>query len=127
MPRELRAFCPLGLLTVSLAFDFAFLATGFLDFGIASYWMLSAGILIALLSLILTPLTRLGLWRGAGKVLVTSFFIWSWFLRDETHEPGGDAIMLSVLGVTLAVVSGWLCGELAFRQRIRVGQRAHLH
>lgn len=129
MPKEVRVFCPLGLLAASLVLDAASRATGSTHLATASYLMLSAGVAGTLLSLLLTPLCRIGVWRGTGNVMVSVLYIWSWFLRREDQAPSGDAIMLSVLGFTLAVVTGWLCGELAFRYRIRERtsqQPAHL-
>ena len=126
---------PLGLFVTSLAFDFAYLETGNFGLAAASYWTLSAGIVGALLAAVFglfdwinipqeTRAKSVGLWHGVGNVMVTALFMWSWFLRREGQPPPGDAMTLSVLGVLLALVTGWLGGELVIRHGIGVDEDA---
>ena len=105
-------YFPLGLLTASLAFDFAYLGTGFSGFATVSFWALSAGIVGALIDVVYVHARRMSLWHGVGNVMMIGLFAWSWLLRDTDTPPTGDAITLSVLGLSLALVTGWLCGEL---------------
>ena len=126
-PYQIFIVFPLGLLTASLAFDFAYLGTGSFSFATASYWTLSAGIMGVLLTAVFgwlgclriphhTRIKSIGLWPGVGNSMVALLFIWSWFIRREDQPPPGDAITLSVLAVVLALVTGWLDGELAIRR-----------
>ena len=71
---------------------------------------------------------RIGLWHGVGNVVVLVLFVVSWFLRrDPPDEPGILAFVLSLTGVALAVVTGWLGGELVDRLGVGVDHGAHLN
>ena len=130
---------PLGLLATSFAFDMVFLSTKDGSFGVVSFWMIAAGIIGALAAAVfglidwlgIAPNTRakaLGLWHGGGNVVIVILFIASWFLRrDMPTNPGSGAITLSLLGVLLALVTGWLGGELVDRLGVGVDDGAHLN
>ena len=130
---------PLGLLATSLAFDVAFLATGDSTFGLVSFWMIAAGVCGALAAAVFglidwwsipsgTRANELGLWHGGGNVLVTALFAASWSLRQDAPAiPSQAAIGLSVIGVLLALVTGWLGGELVTRLGVGVDEGAHLN
>jgi len=63
-----------------------------------------------------TRAKALGLWHGLGNVVVTGLFIVDWFLRlPNPSEPGTGPIVLSFIGVALALVTGWMGGELLHR------------
>jgi uncharacterized membrane protein len=69
----------------------------------------------------------IGLWHGIGNVVVTFLFIVSWFLRRPVPErPRQGAIILSLIAVLLALVTGWLGGELVNRLGGGVDDGAHL-
>lgn len=75
-----------------------------------------------------TRAKRIGLWHGAGNVVVVVLFIVSWLLRaDALGEPGAIPIILSLLGVGLARLTGWLGGELVDRLGVGVDDGAHLN
>ncbi|MCD6056852.1 MAG: Protein of unknown function transrane, partial [Thermomicrobiales bacterium] len=60
-------------------------------------------------------------------VVVLALFVVSWFLRrDAPAEPGVLAFVLSLAGVALAVVTGWLGGELVDRLGVGVDRGANL-
>ena len=127
---------PLGLLATSLAFDIAYLATAKPNFGRVSFWMICAGIIGGLLAGVFglvdwfsipdgTRAKSIGLWHGIGNVLVVLLFVGSCWLRFSVPEympisGGGDVV---VHGVALAMVTGWLGGELVDRLGIGVDQR----
>jgi uncharacterized membrane protein len=55
-------------------------------------------------------------------------FAVSWLLRmDAPGEPGVIPIILSLLGVGLAVITGWFGGELVERLGVGVADGAHLN
>ncbi len=101
---------PLGLLVTSLIFDLIALLTNEASLAVASFYMIGAGVIGGLLAavfglidwLAIPPGTRaksIGLWHGLGNVLVTGFFILSWFLRRDAPEaPEAPALILSLLG-----------------------------
>jgi uncharacterized membrane protein len=131
---------PLGLLAASLGFDIGYLKTGNSEFAIVSYWMISAGIIGGLLSAIFGALdwwaipsgTRakaIGLWHGIGNVIVVLLFIGSWILRYSIpgYVPSDSAVALSAIAVVLALITGWLGGELVGRLGVGVDEGAHLN
>lgn len=129
---------PLGLLATAVAFDIvALVQSDYSWFGI-SYWMIAAGIIGGLLAAVFglidwiaipsgTRAKSLGLLHGGTNVLVTLLFIVSWFIRAESdaHVATTAALVCSFLGVGLALVGGWLGGELVDRLGIGVDPGAH--
>ena len=74
-----------------------------------------------------TRAKSIGLWHGGGNVVVVLLFIVSWFLRRPTPDnPGGAAFAFGFIGVALALVTGWLGGELVDRLGVGVDSGAHL-
>ncbi len=128
---------PLGLLATSLAFDIAYFSTGDHQFAAVSYWMIAAGICGAILAAIPgtidwfaipsgTRAKNIGLLHGGGNVVVLILFIINWFMRGSAPDnPSGGAFSLSVIAVLLALITGWLGGELVDRLGIGVDPGAH--
>jgi uncharacterized membrane protein len=129
---------PLGLLATAVAFDIVAMAkSDYSWFGI-SYWMIAAGIIGGLLAAVFglidwlaipsaTRAKRIGLLHGGTNVLVTLLFIVSWFIRSgsDAHVATTFALVCSFAGVGLALVGGWLGGELVDRLGIGVDTGAH--
>lgn len=127
---------PLGLLSTSVAFDILGLTRGgsWLDI---SYYVMAAGLaggaLAAVFGIIdffyIPRKTRawyVGLWHGGGNVLVMLLFAGSWAIRTpDPANPGPIGFALSFAGLLLAVVTGWLGGELIERLGIAVHEGAH--
>lgn len=130
---------PLGLLSTSLIFDLIHLATGEGRWAEIAYWMIAAGIIGGLVAAVFgtidwlaipsrTRAWAIGLWHGLGNVVVMLLFIVSWFLRrGEPDDPSAAAIVLSACGIALALVTGWLGGELVDRLGVGVDDGAHLN
>jgi len=129
---------PLGLLGTSLLFDILHFATGGDHWALVSYYMIAAGILsglvaapFGLIDWLSIPggsrAKRIGLLHGGGNVVVLLLFVLSWFLRrDLPTVPGGLEVGLSAAGVLLALVTGWLGGELVDRLGIGVDEGANV-
>lgn len=129
---------PLGLLATSVVFDIIHLLTGNDTFAEVAYWMIVAGLIGGVVAapfgtidwLAIPSGTRaksVGLWHGGGNLTVLVLFGVSWFLRrDAPEDSGGLAIVLSLIGVALATVTGWLGGELVDRLAVGVDRGAHL-
>jgi uncharacterized membrane protein len=125
-------------LATSLVFDLIHLLTDNEQWAEVAYWMIAAGIIGGLAAappgwidwFALPAGTRakaIGLGHGVGNVVVLVLFAVNWFLRREApHEPGALEFVLSLVGVTLAVVTGWLGGELVDRLGVGVERGAHL-
>jgi uncharacterized membrane protein len=127
---------PLGLLATSVIFDILYFSLGELDFATASYYTMAAGIIGALLAAVFgfadwlnipsgTRAKSVGLWHGAGNAVVTLLFLTSWFLRRPAIIPDKTTFWLSVIGVLLALITGWLGGELVNRLGIGVDEGAN--
>jgi uncharacterized membrane protein len=129
---------PLGLLATAVAFDIVGLVGGNAEWFQISFWMIAAGIIGGLLAAVFgladwlaipsgTRAQRIGLWHGVGNVVVVLLFIVSWFLRRPapTNPPTG-AFVFSFVAVALALVTGWLGGELVFRLGVGVDRDAHV-
>jgi uncharacterized membrane protein len=130
---------PLGLLATAVAFDIAALVSGDNGWFNISFWIMAAGILGGLLAALPglvdwvaipsnTRAKAIGLWHGGGNVVVLILFAISWFLRHgNAGVPSNGALVLSFLGLLLALVTGWLGGELVDRLGVGVDSGAHLN
>jgi uncharacterized membrane protein len=129
---------PLGLLATSFVFDVIRFAGGGEGFSRAAFYMIAAGILGGLLAAVFglvdwlaipkgTRARRIGALHGSGNVVVTGLFIVSWGIRyGDPDALKGGAMLLSAIAVLLAVVTGWLGGELVDRLGVGVDDGAHL-
>jgi uncharacterized membrane protein len=130
---------PLGLLATAVIFDIIGLATSNASWFGISFWMIAAGVIGGLLSAIFgivdwlaiprgTRAWDIGLRHGVGNVIVTLLFIVSWYLRRPAPEnPSEVALTLSFIAAALALVTGWLGGELVDRLGVGVDPGAHLN
>jgi uncharacterized membrane protein len=129
---------PLGLLATSVVFDLLALGMHEGSLSVAAYWMLTAGIVGALLAAPFgfidwlhipegTRAKRVGAMHGGGNVLVLLLFAGSWFLRTRGMPAPAIALVLSLLGAGIAVVTGWLGGELVDRLGIGVHDGANVN
>ena len=129
---------PLGLLATAFFFDVAFLILHHEELAVVSDWMIFAGVIGGLVAALFglidwlgiprkTRAKRIGLWHGAGNVVVVGLFAGSWFLRrPNPAEPVLVAIILSAIGVGIALITGWLGGELVGRLGVGVAEGAHI-
>jgi len=130
---------PLGVLGMSLFFDIAYLSTKRSDFATTAFWMIFGGVIAGLIAAIFglidwlaipsgTRAKRIGLWHGCGNVVVVALFIGSWFLRrPDPAVPKITAIVLSAIAVGIALITGWLGGELVDRLGVGVDEGANLN
>ena len=129
---------PLGLFVTAVVFDIVGLIRGDGYWSGMAFWMIAAGIVGGLLAAIFglvdwlaiptgTRAKFIGLLHGAGNVLVTLLFITSWLLRRPAPESLTTAqFLLSAVGILIALVTGWLGGELVDRLGVGVDTGAHL-
>lgn len=127
---------PLGLLATSVIFDILYFTRNEAEFAIAAYYMTAAGIVGAVLAAIFgladwlnvpagTRAKSVGLWHGGGNIVITLLFLTSWYLRRGTFVPTSTTFTLALIGVLLALVTGWLGGELVNRLGIGVDEGAN--
>jgi uncharacterized membrane protein len=129
---------PLGLLATAVVFDVIFLVTGIPTWTQAAYYMIAAGVITGLAAAVPgtvdwlaiprgTRAKRIGLIHGVGNVIVVALFAISWFLRREDPAlPPTGAVVAGLLGAGIAIVTGWLGGELVGRLGVGVDDGAHL-
>lgn len=129
---------PLGLLATSFVFDVIAAAGGGGSFSRAAFYMIAAGIVGGLAAAVFglvdwlavpagTRAKRVGALHGVANVVVVALFIVSWGIRYGTPDATpGPAMILSAVGVAIALFSGWLGGELVDRLGVGVDDGAHL-
>ena len=129
---------PLGLLTGVVIFDVLHLLGVADDMRRVSYWLLPAGIVTGLLAAVFgladftkipagTRAKRVGAIHGIGNVIVVVLFASSWLLRgDPDTAPSAMALVLSFAAGGIAMITGWLGGELVDRLSVGVDDGAHL-
>ena len=131
---------PLGLLSMAVIFDILYLIFNNRLLPTASYYMIAAGVLGGLLAAIFgfvdwlalpnnSRAKNIGGWHGLGNVLIVVLFIVSWFLRSGNVDfvPDGLALTLSFAGAALALVTGWIGGELVYRLGVGVEPGANVN
>ena len=130
---------PLGLLTTAVLFDIIGLITGEPRWFEVAYFLIAAGIIGGLAAALpgwidwtaipaRTRAKRIGLVHGVGNVVVVGLFIVSWLLRrGAPAPPPTEAVVASMVGVGLALVTGWLGGELVERLGVGVHEGAHVN
>lgn len=130
---------PLGLLTGVVISDVIHLLTGGEQWALVSYWLIPLGVVSGLLAAVFgvldwtkiasgTRAKRVGLWHGVGNVVVVLLFSVSWLLRgDPASTPGALAFLASFAGGGVAMIAGWLGGELVDRLGVGVDDGAHLN
>ena len=128
---------PLGLLATAVIFDVIALVTKHPTWSSAAYHMIPAGIVGGLVAAVFgfidwlgipagTRAKRVGSLHGVGNVIVVLLFALAWWIRRGSPDaPSTASLTLSILGVLLALVTGWLGGELVDRLAIGVDDGAH--
>ena len=128
---------PLGLLATSVVFDIVRLATDNVFWANISYWMIVSGLVGGAVAAIFglvdflaipkhTRARRIGMIHGIGNVFVLGLFFLSFLLRNQNLADLAP-IGLSIAGAGLALVTGWLGGELVDRLAVGVDEGAHLN
>jgi uncharacterized membrane protein len=128
---------PLGLLATAVIFDVVRIVSGNGYWSEIAYWLIVAGLIGGLVAAPFglidwtkipsgTRAKRIGLLHGGGNLVVVLLFLGSWLLRgDDPRAPETLALVLSFAGAGLALVTGWLGGELVNRLGIGVEEGAH--
>jgi uncharacterized membrane protein len=129
---------PLGLLAMAVIFDLLAIGQNRGYWSEIAFWMMAAGIVTGLLAAPFglidwlaipsgTRAKRIGATHGLGNLVVVLLFAASWWLRREAPAaPDAVALTLSFAGGVLALVTGWLGGELVDRLAVGVDEGAHV-
>ena len=68
-----------------------------------------------------TRAKRVGAWHGCGSVVVVTLFAISWWLRRPNPDNLTEvAFLFGLAGLLVALVTGWLGGELVSRLGVGV-------
>jgi len=131
---------PLGLLATAVVFDILYMITNNTALATVAFWNIAAGIVGGLLAAVFglidwvaipsgTRAKSIGLMHGGGNVLIVLLFAVSWVLRLNTagNVPGTVELVLEIVAVGLALVTGWLGGELVDRLGVGVDRDANLN
>lgn len=129
---------PIGLFVSAIVFDIIYFVTDNPRFAFVAYWNIAAGLIGGLLAAVFglvdflaiprnTRAWRVGIAHGLGNLAVVALFAVAWALRrpDALHLPVATAFTLQIVGAGLAVVTGWLGGELVERMGVGVSEGAN--
>jgi uncharacterized membrane protein len=125
---------PIGLFTAALVFDLLRVGTDRPGWGDVAFWCIAAGLVGGLLAALpglidytglRGPARRIATWHLAMNLTLVALFAVNLWLRTESGRavagPGmGLPLALSIAGVALMSVSGWLGGEMVYRHRVGV-------
>jgi uncharacterized membrane protein len=130
---------PLGLLGTAVIFDLLAVFAGQQSLAQASLPMIAAGIITGLVAAVFgaidwaaipdgTRAKGIATTHGLGNVVIVVLFAIAWWLRRETPgAPSGLPLVIEVIGVLGALVTGWLGGELVDRLGVGVDPGANLN
>jgi uncharacterized membrane protein len=121
----------IGGLVLSFIFDIVCMATGKIDpWATVSYYTMIGGIVGALVAAVFGAVDlfslpsgytkKIGFTHMAINLAVVVLFIFNAGMRHAEANPGGLPFVLSVIGIALLVVSGWLGGKMVFEAGVGV-------
>jgi uncharacterized membrane protein len=131
---------PLGLFISACVFDGLYYWRGNVLFATLSYYNIAGGILGGLLAAVFglidwlaipggTRAKRIGLFHGAINVTMVMLFAAAWIARSALPDLAPTRFVLGVetTAIVLALVAGWLGGELVDRLGVGVEDGANLN
>lgn len=131
---------PLGLFIAAAALDGLYYWRGDTLFATLSYYNIAGGILGGLLAAVFgfrdwlaipagTRAKRIGLFHGALNVIMVLLFAAVWLARTALPDNAPTTFVLGVevVAITMALIAGWLGGELVDRLGVGVDDGANLN
>jgi uncharacterized membrane protein len=125
---------PIGLWVFSFAADLIYVGTHNMEWVTVAYYAIAGGIIGALAAAVpgaidLFSITRgrtrrTGMWHMVINVTVLVLFAINFWQRSDFREPTSGLIWLSAISVALLAVSGWLGGDMVYRQGVAVDKAA---
>ena len=121
----------IGGLILSFVFDIVCIASGKIDpWSAVAYYTMIGGIVgalaaavfgfVDLVSLPAGHTKRIGLTHMAINLAVVVLFICNAWMRSPDASPSGIPFVLSLVGVGLLAISGWLGGKMVFEAGVGV-------
>jgi uncharacterized membrane protein len=130
---------PLGLFVTAVLFDIIRVLGQSSDLTVASFWDICAGVVSGAIAGLFgaldfrsipraTRAKRIGVAHGVLNVLLTILFAVAAALRSGLPARGltTPALVLELVALGMALVTGWLGGELVERLGVGVDAAAHL-
>jgi uncharacterized membrane protein len=132
---------PLGLLATAAIFHALYMVTSSVELTTFSFWAIAAGVMGGPTAAVFglwdwlaipggTRVKGIGAWHGIGNVVMVGLFTGAWIIRTTSiglaWRPDGLPFILEIVAVFLALVTGWLGGELVERLGVSVDPGAHL-
>jgi uncharacterized membrane protein len=130
---------PIALLTTAIVFDVLRLFTGTPLWSTIAYWLIAIGIIGGLAAALFgfidwtgipggTRAKRVGAIHGIGNVIMVGLFATSlWLRRPDIANPSTLAVLVSLAGAGLSLVTAWLGGELVDRLGVGIDDGANLN
>jgi uncharacterized membrane protein len=131
---------PLGLFIAAAVLDGLYYWRGDTLFATLSYYNIAGGILGGLLAAVFglrdwlaipkgTRAKRIGLFHGALNVIMVMLFAAVWIARTALPDNAPTTFILAVeaVAISIALVAGWLGGELVDRLGVGVDEGANLN
>ncbi len=131
---------PLGSFISAVTLDAVFMWSGNTALGVVGFWNIGIGIMGGLLAAAFgfvdwlsiprgTRAKRIGLLHGATNVVVVGIFAVVWLGRNATVDrlPSTTHLTAEFGALLLAMVAGWLGGELVDRLGVGVDEGANLN
>lgn len=131
---------PAGLFTAAVIFDILYLILQNPVLSTVSFYMIAAGVVGGLLAAIFgfidwlglpndSRAKNIGLWHGLGNFVIVLLFIGSWLSRANNANlvPTTLALILSFVGIALALITLWIGGELVYRLGVGVDRGANVN
>ena len=121
----------IGGLVLSFVFDIVCIATGNISpWATVAYYTMIGGIVGALVAAVFGFIDMLSIPAGGTKkvalthmainLVVVVLFIFNAGMRSADASPGGTPFVLSLVGLALLMVSGWLGGKMVFEAGVGV-------
>jgi uncharacterized membrane protein len=121
----------IGGFLLSFIFDIVCLSTGHVDpWSTVAFYTMIGGIVGALVAAVFGLVDLLSLPAGYTKhvalthmginLVVVALFACNAWLRHGEPNPSGTPFILSIVGVALLVVSGWLGGKMVYEAGVGV-------
>lgn len=129
---------PLGLLVIAVVFDGVYFFSRERTFAAVAYWDIAAGIAGGLIAAVFgfidwmavpigTRAKAIGAWHGGANLVMLMLFGVSWLFRYRApeHTPDTTTFLLGLVGLAVALVGGWLGGELVEQLGVSVNPEAN--
>ena len=121
---------PIGLWVFSFVCDLAFAATGHVSWYDAGFYAMAGGIFgglaaaipgfIDLMSIDKPAVRRIGITHMLLNVFAVALFSINLFLRTQMAAGAVVPVSLSVIGLVLILISGWLGGQMVYIHGVAV-------